>query len=101
RHIGFAEDDSTLNGKAGEGYRIGLGDVLRKARIAPGGWRPRPVETLLDGHGHAVEKALGRARFEAPVGSRRRLAGMVDVADDDRVQHRIVLLDPRPAEIEK
>jgi hypothetical protein len=69
--------------------------------MATGGAHAGGLERVLDGHRHAVQRAPDLAFGERPVRLGCLGAGASGVERADRVQLRVVLLDPREVELDE
>jgi hypothetical protein len=81
--------------------RVGGGPAAPVGGNAPGRRQARDVERFLDRDGQAVQRAPRPPPGQRAIGRAGAPARGLDVAHDDRIEGRIVLLDPRQVEIEQ
>ena len=55
-HVGLAQDHRAGRAQPADQARIRAGEVVLERRVAGRGGKPRDVECLLDGDGHAVQR---------------------------------------------
>ena len=101
RHVRLAEEHDAGPEQAVDGQRVPGRDVVVEGRHAPRRGQAGDVVRLLDGHGHAVQRAPHLAAGQRAVGGARPRARALEIPDDDRVQRAIVALDARQVEVEQ
>ena len=102
RHVAFAEQSDAGVDHALRRYGGFGGDVVFQPRDAPGGRRARDLETLLDGHRDAMQRAEALALLlQCGIRRFRALARLVAVHPDDGIERRIVFFDPRQEVVEQ
>ena len=91
--VGLADEHGAGLTKMRNRGCVAIGDVAVAHARRGGGWKTTHVEQILDGDGHAVERAAIASRGELAIGFTRLTARLVCRDQNERVQPWIVGLD--------